>query len=117
VGTILRPTAETGRDPRGLGDLVADRVAWTYISPDRAIAKKYARLVPGGGDVYQVEPNGEVDVDPLGLRLALTKKGTSFVRLHFCPVHFCCSSARIVRRLDEIEIAYSSKTKTTAKGG
>jgi hypothetical protein len=83
-GGLILPPSRTGAqslaDYGGEGVTRRDRV---YLHVDPEAARLYACMTPGGGDLYLVEPIGEVERDPDWLGSA----GESI----------CAPAARIVR--------------------
>jgi len=54
-------SARSNLDPSERGHIRTDRV---FLSEHRGDAKFFARTIPGGGSVYEVLPEGEVEPDP-----------------------------------------------------
>lgn len=103
-GEVLKPAKETGLDPRGLLAAIPDRKSHVFITGDKAIAGRYAELA--NGQVYEVRPEGRVDVDPMELRtlqiFAADKEARldDFAVLSRLPINnFCCSAATVLEVL------------------
>ena len=95
VGDRLLPPSITGSDPRGIGDSIPDRLEYVYFTYSLEVGEHYAGRVPGGcGQLYEVEPEGEIFADPIELRVAMLLRDWNV------PINsFAATSAKVVRIL------------------
>lgn len=93
-GDLLLPPSVTGEDPRNIGKQIPDRLNWVYLTMAEEIAYAYAAKCPDG-TIYMVEPQGELRVDPIDLRVAM------LLEKDYCSAYtaFCASSAKVVKVL------------------
>ncbi|PTL79185.1 hypothetical protein DAT35_36305 [Vitiosangium sp. GDMCC 1.1324] len=98
VGEYILPPSVTGTAVTlsAYGGCVEPRPGYlptrVYVTPEHKAAEVFAALFPGGGWVYRVEPEGELEADP-----GSTEPGLSFA----------CERARIIEAtpLDPLTIA------------